>query len=489
MKMIDKLNENSSSLDSLSNFIKKNIHDLYDYFVNQNHARLKLERNKIESFLETRNKVIKKLDYSLSANQIFIDLLIDVSERLHLSIFFRNLLRIKSKSSLEISSRQQASVLCISHIIEFEDYNNIIDELLDKLESAFKEEEDNDKRVLFVFLNLYSRIIRDYGKGLFKEVVIFVDRLKYKREKYLFLRNKVVDDIFALNIAETESTYLSIHSILDKFLGRKEILTFVCDTNYVIEKDTKYAEKIALSNKDIYQIRKVSIELYEDRDTTYNSLGRGVTVLTETQQLYAYMLSFGKMHFAKCNSAFEKLPSEFYNKSIEIIDWGAGQALASMSYLDYLNKSSITQDIMSFTISEPSEIAIKRGTLHIKKYRDSVDVRTINRYLDNVESSDFKDITNNANLHLFSNILDIDDFSMGKLLELISSSFKGENYFVVVSPYITDLKKNRIDSFVDYFRKYKTFEHIAHENNRANDWCDHGSDSWSRILRIFKVIL
>jgi hypothetical protein len=48
-------------------------------------------------------------------------------------------------------------------------------------------------------------------------------------------------------------------------------------------------------------------------------------------------------------------------------------------------------------------------------------------------------------IHLFSNILDIDDYSQKHLIQLIESTMSGKNYFVCASPYIDEIKTEKVD--------------------------------------------
>jgi hypothetical protein len=112
---------------------------------------------------------------------------------------------------------------------------------------------------------------------------------------------------------------------------------------------------------------------------------------------------------------------------------------------------------------------------------------------------------------LFSNILDVEEFSISNLTRLIESSQTGINCFVCVSPFITDSKADRVDSFKRHFEsRYSSYKLLGEEVNggRFTDeyWscnhyyrkktypCDEKKHSangcqnkWTRIIRVFKV--
>ena len=111
-------------------------------------------------------------------------------------------------------------------------------------------------------------------------------------------------------------------------------------------------------------------------------------------------------------------------------------------------------------------------------------INTINKDLDSLVAKDFLK-ENKTRIHLFSNILDMDVFSLSKLIELIKNNFPGENYFLCVSPYITDLKTARIDSFVNAFSDNTDFEELYKVNNKNGEWIN----NWTRVVRVFKCVI
>ena len=111
-------------------------------------------------------------------------------------------------------------------------------------------------------------------------------------------------------------------------------------------------------------------------------------------------------------------------------------------------------------------------------------INTINKDLDSLLAKDFLK-ENKTRIHLFSNVLDMDVFSLSKLIKLIKTNFQGENYFLCASPYITDLKTSRIDSFVNTFSGNDGFEELFKINNKTGEWIN----GWTRVVRVFKVTL
>jgi hypothetical protein len=111
---------------------------------------------------------------------------------------------------------------------------------------------------------------------------------------------------------------------------------------------------------------------------------------------------------------------------------------------------------------------------------------TICADFDSMEFKTFEVNSESANIHLFSNSLDLDSFSMMDLVTNIKSTFSGINYFICVSPYITQLKTSRLDSFVDSFKVDDGFKLYSSIDERKGEWT---GTNWSRVIRVFKVTL
>ena len=482
MNIFEKLNTVTGSVENLTVFVQENSDEIFNFFINQAQLNLSDFKTDIDAFLSSNYKIIKKLDLSINENQIFIDVLIDTTERLNFSLYFQKLCRIKEKADLPISKRNEATSLYINRLRHLADFSNILNSFLNKLQLAFETEEDSNKRVLAVFFNFYANIIRDFGTFNLGGVNSIIGQIKTQKDNYSFLISDITDDILAIDIIESEKAFLAIHSIIDTHLEREIIHLTYSDAEYFIELETEYANKLNDIESEISQIRQLASSLFNGSDDVFYSLGRGVTILSEEQQLYAYLRSYGNMHFAKCNYAYDNIPADFFDYNIEIVDWGCGQALASMTYLDFIKKENINKNIKKIKLNEPSEIALKRGALHIKTFDSNIDIQTIHKDLNSLQVDDFKSNNDNVKLHLFSNILDIDNYSTKQLADLIKKKFTGLNYVVIISPKITDLKTNRIDSFIKEFETGE-FEPIKYENKNAGEW----TGNWTMFLRLFKV--
>ena len=156
---------------------------------------------------------------------------------------------------------------------------------------------------------------------------------------------------------------------------------------------------------------------------------------------------------------------------------------------------------------------LKLEKLHVRHFHNTVEIKTINKSFNSLTDNDIKSKSTSIKIHFFSNVLDMDEdvFSMSNLINLIEKTQKGINYFICVSPYITDIKTDRVDSFKRHFEnKYSTFNLIGEgiDMGKLGDtyWqCNHhfkgntihdsnhrycrGSNKWSKVIRVFSVIL
>lgn len=111
----------------------------------------------------------------------------------------------------------------------------------------------------------------------------------------------------------------------------------------MIEQNTNYAYKLKYMGSPTFdKVRDLSTKFYRElpqalQGELFEALNRGIDILDSEPQMTAYLFAFGKMHQAKLNYAFDKLPKEFFEQpEINIIDYGCGQALGTMCYADYL---------------------------------------------------------------------------------------------------------------------------------------------------------
>jgi hypothetical protein len=195
------------------------------------------------------------------------------------------------------------------------------------------------------------------------------------------------------------------------------------------------------------------------------------------------MTFYGNMHKEKLSSAFESLPINLFTNKITIYDWGCGQGVATMCFSDYfftknINKNSVEKIILI----EPSICSLRRASLHINKCFSGITIKTINKDLDSLNESDIND-KSQIKIHLFSNILDVELFSLRVLINKIKNTLSGSNYFVCVSPNNGFLKSGRLDVFMNSLKEEGNYKLLKSINNKRGEWVK----DWTRVVRVFKI--
>jgi hypothetical protein len=488
--MVDLLNElnNCNNSEELENYLDINIDKVYDKFLNTDYVLLNELKPNIDNYLSQNLRKITSIDLSKNTNLAFLSILLDISERFEFTLQFQRIYNSLKSKNYNFGKRIEASSLFLIGIRTIQDYQNVLDKFIFKLSVAFSNEEDSEYKVIHTFINYYSQVVHNFSNNNYEKVSEIRNEIikKSEQEEFHFLQNETISTVLQLDITNNIVAFQNIQNQLDLYLLQFRKIYVSNTTQNLIESVGEYSIELDSASNNFNSIRQISVKKHQqiNDSNVFYSLQRGVSILSEEKQLFAYMHSFGNMHYEKLITSFEYLPSTFFNESTNIIDWGCGQAMATMVYLEYLQSKGFNQTINQIILIEPSEIAIKRGALHIKKFKKNVKTITINKDLDSIENKDLAQNKSIANLHLFSNIIDIDFFSLYQLLEKIEVNFKGINYFVCVSPYITDTKTNRIDNFVSYFNKFKT-SHIIKIDNKKGEW----KNDWTRVVRIFKTII
>jgi hypothetical protein len=197
---------------------------------------------------------------------------------------------------------------------------------------------------------------------------------------------------------------------------------------------------------------------YKGIDSLSNAiqlLERGKAVLDDDMKCDWYIAFYGGHHFHKLYAAFGQTNFDFTKgKKIEIVDWGCGQAIATCVLIDYLIKKQIQPNIVSITLIDPSAIALRRGYQFVNQMFDpdfpkNLTIRTVNKYIDDLTIRDLVTDSDTLKVHLFSNILDIEEFSLIQLHKLIIGSLKGHNRFICTSP--GNERRYRLDDFHNLF--------------------------------------
>jgi len=186
-------------------------------------------------------------------------------------------------------------------------------------------------------------------------------------------------------------------------------------------------DEINTNNISFANIRKIACNFRTQN--VWGELDRGRGILKTQEQLNQYWYSYSQMIQAQWQEILNDIDLS-NNENIEIIDYGCGQSLASILFFDKWNQKRIVTS--KIILIEPSKIALDRAESILQCYLPKAKIISINKTLDNVTQEEVQANDDTVKMHLFSNILDIDDFNIVDLLKKILAS-KGLHYFLAAS--------------------------------------------------------
>ena len=211
--------------------------------------------------------------------------------------------------------------------------------------------------------------------------------------------------------------------------------------------------------KPLYQIVNVAKGAYrrmQDQSDVWASLGRGTAIITDTNQLDAYLASYGAKHISKLNCVLAEPFGQV--DPVRIVDWSCGQGLGTLGILE--SDWSVV-DVEEIVLIEPSGLALDRAAFLVEKHSawhgtNSPNISKLNGFLtrDTLAGRSFEGPT----LHMFSNVLDMEEVDLDELSELIQTAFSGEQMMILVSPHISRVRALRLLSFQNQFAECDGFE-------------------------------
>ncbi len=269
-------------------------------------------------------------------------------------------------------------------------------------------------------------------------------------QDYQFLHNELIQ------------YYKNIKNILIKIENLLSSITYKKTTCHI--ENEKVQKEVGIYSQTLSQLSELSFEKIRNEANKYiQSIGdpeelfyrlqRGEAIIDDEKLLYKYLVSFGLKHKVKLYSAYDEIFEKIQKEKFDIVDWGCGQGTATMLLLDYAKKKNIILDIENITLIEPSQLALSRGLLHIDLFKQKdYKINSINSDLDCLKVEDLENKSNNKTLHLFSNILDIESFSLdNELFSKVAGTLKNDAIFICVSPNRNDKLNNRLELFYKHF--------------------------------------
>ena len=184
---------------------------------------------------------------------------------------------------------------------------------------------------------------------------------------------------------------------------------------------------------------------------------RGAAIYDEEVQLDAYLASYTDWHKGKLQKTFSKLPKEKPANEINLIDWGCGQGMASLFFLEYIQENNLGCNIREIILIDPCVLAVQRAEFLIHRVNPNIVLRCITKKINNVTKEDVKTVVSRPTYHIFSNVLDLDGIDLKHLSQILYANSSVVNYIICVSPYYGQVNV-KIDRFFDYFSHPLAYE-------------------------------
>ncbi|UZJ63726.1 hypothetical protein OKW96_14940 [Sphingobacterium sp. KU25419] len=460
--------------------------EIIDWFNRLPHAELKSIQGDLKKFVLLNLDLQKGLPETNNKLMLLV-MLMEKAEQLGEISIFQSLFQHLEQTPFDIGHRLKAAALYMDLPKSASEYIGFYDKIYKNLQIAYQEEEDSADKALFTMVNYYLQVIENCGEFNPAAPAEIHNRLakSIRDDEGSFLNCPLIFDILRTDLTDIEIASTHIRSLVDVFLERTSPVIAGVDGLFV-EEDSDYSELLKNVETDFMAIRQISVTKHmanPEGQRYYEGLLRGVKILDDERELFAYMVAMGKMHQAKLDCAFDAFDFTRLKGKVNIIDWGCGQGMATMVLLDHLNKKGITADIHNVILVEPSRLALERGGLHTLKFDDTIRLVTIHNLLDGVTEDHLKGIEGTT-IHLFANILDIDAVALKPLIDLIINNISGENLFFCTSPYQNSIKTNRLDTFLKGFQE-KEINVLMRKDNYKGSW----KNGWSRVIRVFTANL
>lgn len=208
-------------------------------------------------------------------------------------------------------------------------------------------------------------------------------------------------------------------------------------------------------------------------DELHESLNRGIDILDSEPLLQMYIYSFGKMHNAKLQYAFNNVQKAVINnREVELVDYGCGQGLASICYHDFIIEHNREQKVRRIILIEPSEMALSRAELLCSQFYPDAEIIAVNKQFDDLTNNDLVLSSDVPTIHLLSNILDVESYDLLHFSKIVKEQSLGDNEYILVSPMQNPQRIERLRSFASSIDKTTYFEQYLEKRqlDEEKDW-------------------
>ena len=152
-------------------------------------------------------------------------------------------------------------------------------------------------------------------------------------------------------------------------------------------------------------------------EDVHRRIGRGLSILTELEEIDQYLYAYGRMVSAQWNYLLDDLCiDDLGDEPLTIVDHGCGQGLALLLLFDKFGED-IVQMVDRIILIEPSEIALERANHIANLCFPEATIELVNKKFDDLDQEDLDLNDGTTKIHLMSNILDVPTYNLEALFE------------------------------------------------------------------------
>lgn len=498
MRIVEEIRLAFNSPESLVSLINDRSEELFVYF-NTTGAYLNEDREMWYGLILNHISELRLLDYSKTYVRAFVTYLLDIVCRFGQRSPMVLLMPIIKKHGIAVGNRLEAESMMLYPPVTSPS------QLIDRFEGMcmlLQEEYDGNSSegsaLRAALLRHYAYMLENTSQELIES---YRSRVEVLAGTYSVL-NLIIDDV-----RDGSHTSGSLQAEIDIALEHNDAPAIAHEyARDLTEDEDSYIDELEASEATFAAIRKISANTVRNMRLS----GRGEEIITATGDLEAYMYRYGNMHYAKIASALEA-PFPELNQKCDVIDWGCGQSISTMSFIENTGAESINM----LVLIEPSAVALSRAVAHCRKLLPDTPIVHINKDFDSLQADDLPRASSGTSVNIFSNVLDMESFSQPHLLEMVRSRLTERNYFICASPAKSVIDNARIESFHDSLRNshpdsYCLYHNVTNDkygpywmcNNQYNGYCRrHGgcnyckdysptlgcANKWTRVLKVFSI--
>jgi len=434
-KTIDELKANIEELDSLLEDIDED--DPAYEEINQIYEELKENLNELEDDLEKLEEELSELEdelndeeftYAKAKYEEFSD------EYEHIQEESKDIFAISEDEKKELKKLyRKASRLCHPDIV-VDELKEQTTEIIKALNSAYTRKDlDGVRKILN---NLEKGIAFEIASDTIEDKSVLKAKIDDIKAKIYELKQEIKtikqDDIFQL-ISEIDDWDDYFEEMYNRLQDEKENLV---NEIQVILESKENAEIYAEDSDYTKAIKSIELPNFEKIRRYCNNLANN----NEADAMQEYLAKQGKMHKALIYDALEQFIEQLEQESIDIIEWGCGQGIATMLVLDYIREKQLDIEVNRVVLIDDDKKAVERAMAQVDVLKEeNFEILP----LDATNQDGFINLNlQNVSLHLFANdTIDI-DFS--------EVNFYKESYFVCLSKENQDF----VDSLYDEIDLY-----------------------------------